>query len=101
MRQLVVLLILTFVAGPGLLRAQDTIMSPAAEVGSGVDLSAEPTQTPGGEAPGTETLPRATRPYWHVFIAFAIAWGLLLGYSITLGRRFAALETQVKELRGS
>lgn len=35
---------------------------------------------------------RTLRPYWHVFVAFALAWALLFGYAISLGRRFARLE---------
>ena len=45
--------------------------------------------------------PRTLRAYWHVFIAFAIAWALLFGYVVVLGRRFGSLEREVARLEGS
>jgi CcmD family protein len=44
--------------------------------------------------------PRTLRAYWHVFIAFALAWVLLFGYALSLGRRFARLEREVEVLHG-
>jgi CcmD family protein len=45
--------------------------------------------------------PRTLRAYWHVFAAFTIAWLLLFGYAISLGRRFRNLEREVDSLRGA
>lgn len=42
--------------------------------------------------------PRTLRDYWHLFIAFALAWALLFGYALSLGRRFRSLETAVQKL---
>jgi CcmD family protein len=39
--------------------------------------------------------PRTLRAYGHVFIAFALAWVLLFGYALSLGRRFGRLEREV------
>ena len=39
--------------------------------------------------------PRTLRAYWHLFIAFAVAWVLLFGYVIVLARRFRRLEEQL------
>jgi CcmD family protein len=44
--------------------------------------------------------PRTLRAYWHVFAAFAFAWLLILGYAISLARRFRRLEQQVNALGG-
>lgn len=39
--------------------------------------------------------PRTLRAYWHVFAAFTIAWLLVFGYAISLGRRFGRLEREI------
>jgi CcmD family protein len=59
--------------------------------------SAAPHSTglPGDEAPAP---PRTLRAYWHVWIAFSVAWILLFGYVLMLGRRFARLEAEVGRL---
>lgn len=44
--------------------------------------------------------PRTLRAYWHVFIAFGLAWVLLFGYAISVGRRFSRLEQEVRSLHG-
>ena len=49
----------------------------------------------------TAAPPRTLRAYWHVFIAFAIAWALLFGYVVVLGRRFGVLEKEIKRLEGT
>lgn len=44
--------------------------------------------------------PRTLRAYWHVWIAFTLAWLLLFGYVVSLGRRFGRLEREVEALGG-
>lgn len=44
------------------------------------------------------TPPATLRAYAHVFLAFAIVWGLLFGYALYLGRRMGRLERQVDAL---
>jgi CcmD family protein len=51
--------------------------------------------------PTAPTPPRTMRAYWHVFVAFAIAWALLFGYVVVLGRRFGSLEREIKRLEGT
>lgn len=48
--------------------------------------------------PARQAPPRTFRAYWHVFIAFAIAWGLLFGYVVMIARKFRRLEEQVDAL---
>lgn len=43
--------------------------------------------------PGAQTL----RPYWHVFIAYAAAWLLVLGWVISIARRLGRLEQASEE----
>ena len=51
---------------------------------------------PGAQAPAP---PRTLRAYWHVFIAFGLAWVFLFGYALSLGRRFRNLEREVEALK--
>ena len=68
-----------------------------------------PTTTVAVTQPGASALPgeqaaappRTLRAYWHVFIAFALAWLFLFGYALSLGRRFRNLERDVDQLRGT
>ena len=54
----------------------------------------------GGEAyTAGAGVPRSLRAYTHVFVAFSVAWVLLFGYTLTIGRRFRALEAEVEALR--
>lgn len=48
--------------------------------------------------PAREAPPRSLRAYWHVFIAFAIAWVLLFGYVVLIARRSRRLEEQLDGL---
>jgi CcmD family protein len=59
---------------------------------------------PGASAPPgapAAAPPRTLRAYWHVFIAYALAWLFLFGYALSLGRRFRNLERDVDALRGA
>jgi CcmD family protein len=51
---------------------------------------------PAAQAPAP---PRTLRAYWHVFIAFGLAWLFLFGYALSLGRRFRNLEREVEALK--
>lgn len=69
-----------------------------------VDPAADAAQPAGPVSSGLPQVappPRTLRAHWHVFVAFAVAWGLLFGYALLLARRSAALEEQVKRLEGS
>ena len=76
---------------------QTELVAPAGEAAGAV--AAAHAQSSGLPTAGTP--PRTLRAYWHVFIAFAIAWALLFGYVVMLGRRFGALEREVQRLEGS
>lgn len=82
-------------------RAQETSSSvPAAQAPGGT--SADPSaslQTRSVESssglPQRAAPPRTLRDYTHVFAAFAIAWLLLFGYVVSLGRRWSAVEREL------
>ncbi len=38
---------------------------------------------------------RFGRPYLHVFLAYAIAWALILGWIISIARRLRSLERKI------
>jgi hypothetical protein len=37
------------------------------------------------------------RQFWHVFIAYAVAWGLVFGWAVAIFRRLGRVETQLNE----
>ena len=47
----------------------------------------------GAEALGRQSL----RPYWHVFIAYAVVWLVVMGWMGSIARRLSALERQISE----
>ena len=69
------------------------------------DQAAEPgvaaPSEPAGVAAGSDPLPTPDqrRAYLHVFIAFGVAWALILGYVVLLGRRIAEARRQFERLR--
>lgn len=47
---------------------------------------------------GATTLAQQSlRPYWHVFIAYTLAWLLVFGWVISLARRFARVEQELQK----
>ena len=44
-------------------------------------------------------VPSFQRAYLHVFLAFGIAWALLLGYVVLLNRRLGEAERDLERLR--
>ena len=50
--------------------------------------------------PGVASQPRTLRAYTHVFVAFGVAWVLLFGYTVYVGRKFGQLEEELKRLKG-
>ena len=68
-----------------------------------VEASADPTAErspaqPAAPAGEPFVAPRSGRAYNHVFLAFGIAWALMLGFIVVLGRRFAAVERDLLRL---
>jgi CcmD family protein len=39
--------------------------------------------------------PPSFRPFWHVFVAYAIAWLLVLGWLISIARRLGRVEERL------
>lgn len=56
--------------------------------------------SPAGAQELSERVARGSlRPYWHVFIAYAVGWVLVLGWIVSIARRIARLEQQVATAR--
>jgi len=72
------------------------IAATQATADTSVSISTAPSGLPAVAAP-----PRTLRAYWHVFVAFAVAWALLFGYTIVLARRYGALAREVRRMEGS
>ncbi|HYJ80428.1 MAG TPA: CcmD family protein [Longimicrobiaceae bacterium] len=90
-------------AAPASVMAQDSVAAaqPLSADSVTVDTSAVPFPV-GAALPADARPPRTLRAYWHVFIAFALAWLLVFGYALSLGRRFRRLEKEVEAIgRGS
>lgn len=90
LRLLAVALALLLAGAPPALRAQEP--SPAAAQAAA--LQAPPTEARTG-IPQRAAPPRTLRDYTHVFAAFAIAWLLLFGYVVSLGRRWSRVEREL------
>ncbi|HEX8242972.1 MAG TPA: CcmD family protein [Longimicrobium sp.] len=73
--------------------------APAAAQAGPPPEAAPAQQAPGGAA--YQGPPRTLRAYWHVFIAFTLAWLAMFGYALSLGRRFRNLEREVDAMRGT
>jgi CcmD family protein len=89
--RIVLIALLALLAAPSVVRAQ-------ADTGAAT-TTYQP--APAGAAsahPAREAAPRSLRAYWHVFIAFAIAWVLLFGYVVMIARRSRRLEEQLDGL---
>lgn len=49
-------------------------------------LQAQPAGQPG----------RQMRHFWHVFVAYAVAWALLFGWAVSIARRISRVEDRLK-----
>ena len=58
---------------------------------SSTGIAQEATQFPQATAMGQQSL----KPYWHVFIAYAIAVILILGWVVSIARRLSSLERRL------
>ncbi len=50
---------------------------------------------PPGELLAQAGGPPSFRPFWHVFVAYAIAWLLVLGWLISIARRLGRVEERL------
>jgi CcmD family protein len=95
-----VVLCLCAAAGAPLAEAQQGAGAAAAPSAQAT-ISPDPNPGQLSGLPQAAPPPRTLRAHWHVFVAFASAWGLLFAYAIYLGRRFGGLEAQIRRLEGS
>jgi len=47
------------------------------------------------QAPGSGVALGNLRAYWHVFIAYAVGWVLILGWIISIARRLGRIESRL------
>jgi CcmD family protein len=58
--------------------------------------SALPALGQAGGGLGSQTLGRS---YWFLFLAYAIAWALVLGWVVSIARRLARVEKELEDPR--
>ena len=102
----IALFALAALAAPAALHAQAPAGETATEASAAPSTGARASHASPAPVSGASSLPRYTPPrtlraYAHVFIAFAIAWALLFGYLVFLGRKFRRVEEQVAALARS
>ena len=51
----------------------------------------------GGQLPGNQMATQSLRAYWHVFIAYAVAIVMVLGWVVSIARGLARVEAQLGE----
>ena len=51
----------------------------------------------GGQEIGSQMATQSLKPYWHVFIAYAIVIVMILGWVVSIARRLARIEAQFGE----
>jgi CcmD family protein len=83
----------------GMAFVSTSAVAAAESTGPALASALSQTQATGAEDPPLRR--ESMRDYWHVFIAFGCTWLLILGYLISVGRRFGQLEEEVRRLRGS
>jgi len=47
------------------------------------------------DLPGSAMAQQSLRPYWHVFIAYAIAIGLVLAWVVSIGKRLKDVQERL------
>jgi CcmD family protein len=92
------LLVLAFLAALAAAAPALSGQSPPAPSEERVEAGTTPEAASG--LPERAAPPRTLRAYWHVFVAFAVAWVLLFGYTVALGRRFARIERELESMGG-
>lgn len=40
---------------------------------------------------------QSLRPYWHVFIAYALAWVLVFGWVVSIARRLGRVQRDIED----
>lgn len=49
----------------------------------------------GGPGQADALARQSLRPYGHVFVAYALAWALVLGWVVSLGHRWSRIEDEL------
>ncbi len=78
---------------------QTAAQAPASPAAQQVEPSAGTVSDGGAAALPRYTPPRTLRAYWHLFVAFAVAWVLLFGYTVAIARRWSRLERELDALQ--
>ncbi len=52
----------------------------------------------GGQETASRLATQSLKPYWHVFIAYAIVIVMVLGWVVSIARRLARIEAQLVEV---
>ena len=60
-------------------------------------LLPELAQAQGGLPDASALVSQNLRGYTHMFIAYFIAWGLILGWVVSIARRLGRIEKELKE----
>lgn len=64
-------------------------------------LVVDPTGLAGQQGPGASLGSQSMRPYAHVFWAYALAWALVLGWVVSISRRWSRVEDDLERRSGS
>ncbi|MFP3948041.1 MAG: hypothetical protein ACOC8K_03655 [Gemmatimonadota bacterium] len=64
-------------------------------------LVLDPAALAAQQGPGASLPSQSMRPYAHVFWAYALAWALILGWVISIGRRWSRVEKDLEGGSGS
>ena len=88
-------------AGETASEAAASSSAPVSAPAAGVQAAPAADATSSASSLPRYTPPRTLRAYAHVFVAYAVAWLLLLGYMVFLSRKFKRVEEQVAALARS
>jgi len=51
----------------------------------------------GAAGQGSGLAGQSLRPYGHVFVAYALAWALILGWVVSLARRWRSVQEELED----
>lgn len=94
------ILALSLASGNAPVHAQEPVPAAETQAPAALPNASQALRTTAQSLPDQTAPPRTLRAYWHVFAAFTFAWVMILGYAISLARRFKRLEQQVDAMGG-
>jgi CcmD family protein len=86
---------------PGVRAAAGVLASAGVLAGAGLVAGAVLLLVPGAleaqgqTAPATDAAARQMRHFWHVFAAYAVAWVLVFGWTVSIARRMRRVEARL------